>query len=76
MHDNDSVDILAVNVCSDKMGDTGIQFVQSDGSMTVINAMRCNGTSYSCERGTLRLYNPICINDVNEENVITSSVNY
>ena len=60
---------LAVNVCSDKMGTEGIQFTQNGGSMTVINAMRCRGTSYSCESGTLRLYNPICINDVNEENV-------
>lgn len=64
-----SVNTLAVNVCSDKMGTEGIQFTQNGGSMTVVNAMRCNGTSYSCESGTLRLYNCICIKDVSEENV-------
>lgn len=65
-----SVETLAINVCSDKMGAAGIQFSQSgESSMTVINAMRCHGTSYNCEGGTLRLYNRICINDVKEENV-------
>ena len=55
------------------MGTEGIQFTQNGGSMTVINAMRCKGTSYSCEGGTLRLFNRICIKDAdnkaNEENV-------
>lgn len=65
-----SSNTLVVNVCSDKMGTDGVQFTQEGGSMTVINAMRHVGTSYSCTSGTLRLFNRIAINITDEENAI------
>ena len=69
---NNSVNTLAVNVCSDKMGrENGIQFSQSgeSSSMTVINTMRCRGESYKYNGGKMQLFNRIFVDDVSEENV-------
>ncbi len=60
--------VLAVNIGSDNIG--AAQLVAESGEMTVINAMRYNGTSYKHSGGILRLYNRLTINDKTEKTVI------
>lgn len=60
-----SENTLAVNIGSDNIGSD--QLVMESGSMTVINSMRYNGTSYNHQSGRLALYNRITIGNKNEE---------
>lgn len=51
---------VVANVGSDNLG--GAQTVCESGDLTVINAMRYNGSSYKHTGGTLKLFNRITIN--------------
>ena len=61
---NGGVNVSVVNVGADNIG--GTLFEQTDGSMTVLCAMRYNGTSYTHKGGTLNLYARLSINEKNE----------
>lgn len=62
-----SENTLAVNIGSDNIGSD--QLVMESGSMTVINAMRYNGSSCNYQSGQLSLYNRITIGNRNEKAV-------
>ncbi len=62
-----SADTLAVNVGSDNLGANKPQVHLDGGSMTVINAMRYNGISYTRQSGRLALFNRLTINNKNED---------
>ena len=58
---------IVFNVGSDNIG--GIQTKQTAGSMTVIGALRYNGSSYKLSGGSLNLYIRLTINDKTEEDL-------
>lgn len=66
---NDSTAVVS-NVGSDNIGYGCAQTVMNGGELTVINAMRYNGVSYSHNGGTLRLYNRLTINNKEEETTV------
>lgn len=66
---NDSEAVVA-NIGSDNIGNGCAQTVCNGGELTVINAMRYNGVSYSKSGGVLRLYNRLTINHKDEETTV------
>ncbi len=57
--------VQVVNVGSDNIG--SVQTVMEKGSMTVVNAMRYNGSSFEHKGGKLTLINRLTIGDKNEQ---------
>ena len=60
-----SADTKLVNIGSDNLGST--MLIANGGSLTAVNAMRYNGSSYSSTNCQLRLYNRLTISQLSEE---------
>ena len=67
MNNTNSTDLLAFNIGADNIG--GTMLITQGGSMTVVNMMRYNGTSYSNNGTALKLYNRLTIGDKTEKTV-------
>ena len=68
-----SENTVVTNVGSDNLNALGAQFVNKNGSLTVINALRFNGHTYDNENGDIKIFNPIAADEADlEHNVILS----
>ena len=63
-----STDTKLVNIGSDNLG--GTMLVTSGGSLTAVNMMRYNGTSYSNTDCQLQIYNRLTINQTSEKSTV------
>ena len=67
LNNTNSIDLLAFNIGADNIG--GTMLITQGGSMAVVNMMRYNGTSFTNNGTSLKLYNRITIGDRTEKTV-------
>ncbi len=61
LYNHGGTDVVGVNICSDNLGSHVIY--QTDGSMTVINAIVTSQKTFSILAGEMAIYNPLRNND-------------